>query len=110
MPEAEQKEFLEGLGLGEPARNGFIRLAYATLDLISFLTAGDDECRAWTVRRGSVARKAAGEIHTDIERGFIRAEVYRLDDLDRGSEARRAQGARASCASRARTTSCRTAT
>jgi len=88
MPEAEQKDFLEGLGMGEPARYGFIRLAYGTLDLISFLTAGEDECRAWTVRRGSAARKAAGVIHSDIERGFIRAEVYRVDDLVAlGSEA-----------------------
>jgi GTP-binding protein YchF len=77
----EQAEFLEGLGLGEPARNEFIRTAYRLLDLISFLTAGPDECRAWPVRRGSSAPKAAGKVHSDIERGFIRAEVYQLDDL-----------------------------
>jgi ribosome-binding ATPase len=85
---ADQAEFLEGLGLGEPARNSFIRTAYGLLDLISFLTAGEDECRAWPIRRGISARKAAGKIHSDIERGFIRAEVYRLEDLaEEGSEA-----------------------
>ncbi|MBN2798638.1 MAG: redox-regulated ATPase YchF [Deltaproteobacteria bacterium] len=88
MDEEEQVEFLQELGLGEPARNPFIREAYALLDLISFLTAGQDECRAWTVRRGSNARKAAGRIHSDIERGFIRAEVYRVDELEEaGTEA-----------------------
>lgn len=88
MPAAEQADFLDGLGLGEPARNAFIRTAYAMMDLISFLTAGEDECRAWTVRRGTNARKAAGRIHSDLERGFIRAEVYRPEDLVQyGSEA-----------------------
>lgn len=84
----DQKEFLEGLGLGEPARNPFVREAYRLLDLISFLTAGEDECRAWPIRRGTVAKKAAGKVHSDIERGFIRAEVYRPEDLKEvGSEA-----------------------
>jgi GTP-binding protein YchF len=87
MSAEEQREFLVGLGLGEPARNVFIRTAYRLLDLISFLTAGPDECRAWPIRRGTVARKAAGKVHSDIERGFIRAEIYRLDDLkDAGNE------------------------
>lgn len=94
MAPEEQREFLEGLGLGEPARNVFIRAAYRLLDLISFLTAGPDECRAWPLRRGTVARKAAGKVHSDIERGFIRAEIYRIDDLKAaGSEAAlKAQG------------------
>lgn len=85
----DQKEFLDGLGLGEPARNVFVRAAYRLLDYISFLTAGPDECRAWTIRRGTAARKAAGKVHSDIERGFIRAEIYTLDDLKaaNGSEA-----------------------
>jgi GTP-binding protein YchF len=78
----EQTEFLEGLGIGEPARNEFIRTAYRLLDLISFLTAGPDECRAWPIRRGTMARKAAGKVHSDIERGFIRAEVYQLAELE----------------------------
>lgn len=81
MPAEDQADFLEGLGLGEPARNDFVRAAYGSLDLISFLTAGEDECRAWTIRRGTNARKAAGRIHSDLERGFIRAEVYRVEDL-----------------------------
>ncbi|MCA9665331.1 MAG: DUF933 domain-containing protein [Myxococcales bacterium] len=84
----DQAEFLEGLGLGEPARDEFIRQAYRLLDLISFLTAGPDECRAWPIRRGTVARKAAGKVHSDIERGFIRAEIYQLEELlEHGSEA-----------------------
>jgi GTP-binding protein YchF len=81
MPAEEQKDFLDGLGLGEPARNVFLRSAYDLLDLISFLTAGPDECRSWPIRRGTVARKAAGKVHSDIERGFIRAEIYRPEDL-----------------------------
>ncbi|MBW2735604.1 MAG: redox-regulated ATPase YchF [Deltaproteobacteria bacterium] len=84
----DQAEFLEGLGLGEPARHEFVRAAYRLLDLISFLTAGPDECRAWPIHRGTIARKAAGKVHSDIERGFIRAEVYRLEDLEEhGTEA-----------------------
>jgi len=81
LPPAEQADFLQGLGIGEPARNEFIRTAYRLLDLISFLTAGPDECRAWPIRRGTPARKAAGKVHSDIERGFIRAEIYRPEDL-----------------------------
>jgi len=88
MEPEEQEEFLAEMELGEPARNEFIRAAFTRLDLISFLTAGPDECRAWPVRRGSNARTSAGTIHSDLERGFIRAEVYRLDDLEaHGSEA-----------------------
>jgi len=86
---ADREAFLADLGLAEPARDRFIRASYALLDLISFLTAGDDECRAWPIRRGTAARKAAGRIHSDIERGFIRAEVMAFDDFVRlGSEAK----------------------
>jgi len=85
----EQREFLQDLGIVEPARDRFIRAAYSLLDLISFLTAGEDECRAWSIRRGTSAHKAAGVIHSDIERGFIRAEVVRFEDLiELGSEVR----------------------
>ena len=77
----DRAAFLADLGLAEPARDRFIRDSYALLDLISFLTSGEDECRAWPIRRGTVARKAAGKIHSDIERGFIRAEVVAFDDL-----------------------------
>ncbi len=85
----EQREFLKDLGINEPARDRFIRAAYSLLDLISFLTTGEDECRAWSIKRGTTAHKAAGAIHSDIERGFIRAEVTRFEDLiELGSEAR----------------------
>ena len=90
----EQREFLQDLGIAEPARDRFIRAAYSLLDLVSFLTSGEDECRAWSIKRGTTAHKAAGVIHSDIERGFIRAEVTRFEDLaELGSEARcREQG------------------
>ena len=71
----DQAAFLEDLGLAEPALARFIRTAYGLLDLISFFTVGEDEVRAWTIRRGTTARPAAGRIHSDLERGFIRAEV-----------------------------------
>jgi GTP-binding protein YchF len=77
----DRAAFLADLGLTESARDRFLRASYALLDLISFLTAGEDECRAWPIRRGTVARKAAGRIHSDIERGFIRAEVMAYDDF-----------------------------
>src|SRR5687767_6148317 len=73
--------FREELGLTEPGLDRVIRTSYALLGLISFLTAGEDECRAWTIRRGTRAQLAAGAIHSDIERGFIRAEVVAFDDL-----------------------------
>jgi hypothetical protein len=81
MPEDEQLEFATSLGLDEPARNRFIRAAYELIDLVSMLTVGPDECRAWPVARGSRAVRAAGKIHSDIERGFIRAEVIDWKDL-----------------------------
>jgi len=89
MPADERHEFYEALGLGESARARFVRAALQLLDLITMLTVGPDECRAWAVRAGSAAPKAAGKIHSDIERGFIRAEVVRWDELlDLGSEAK----------------------
>ena len=88
MDEDEQPDFLESLGLAEPARGRFIRAAYALTDLVSMLTVGPDECRAWPIPRGTAAAPAAGKIHSDIERGFIRAEVVRWQDLvELGSEA-----------------------
>jgi hypothetical protein len=71
------------LGIGEPALDRCIRASYHLLGRISFFTVGEDECRAWTLRRGTPARKAAGVIHSDIERGFIRAEVVQYDVLVR---------------------------
>jgi ribosome-binding ATPase YchF (GTP1/OBG family) len=69
------------LGLEEPAQDRLIREVYALLDLISFLTAGEDEVRAWTCERGTHAPRAAGKIHSDLSRGFIRAEVVAYDDF-----------------------------
>jgi GTP-binding protein YchF len=77
----DAKAFREDLGLAEPGLDRVIRTSYALLGLVSFLTAGDDECRAWTIRKGTRAQQAAGAIHSDIERGFIRAEVVAYDDL-----------------------------
>lgn len=89
MPEEDQSEFLAELGLDEPASHRFVRGAFELIDLISMLTAGPDECRAWPVPRGAPAPRAAGKIHSDIERGFIRAEVIRVEDLlELGSEAK----------------------
>jgi hypothetical protein len=86
---AEQQEFVASLDLEEPASYRFIRGAYELIDLISMLTAGPDECRAWPVPSGTAAPRAAGKIHSDIERGFIRAEVVRWEDLvELGSEAK----------------------
>ncbi len=85
---AEQQEFLREMGLEEPALSRFIRTAYGLLDLISFFTVGPEDVRAWTIRRGTDARRAAGKIHSDMERGFIRAEVIPYETFtELGSEA-----------------------
>ncbi|MFQ3589555.1 MAG: redox-regulated ATPase YchF [Chloracidobacterium sp.] len=85
----EQGDFLRDLGLTAPARDRFIVAAYGLLDLMSFLTAGEDECRAWPIQRGTKAQRAAGKIHSDIERGFIRAEVIAYADfITYGSESK----------------------
>jgi hypothetical protein len=86
---ADRPDFLASAGLTEPGLNEVIRTGYRLLGLITFLTAGEDECRAWTLKKGLSAPKAAGVIHTDFERGFIRAEVIWWEDLIRlGSEAK----------------------
>lgn len=77
----DQMEFLTDIGLAEPGVNKVIRAAYQMLDLISFFTVGGKENRAWTIRKGMRAPQAAGVIHSDLERGFIRAEVIKYDDL-----------------------------
>jgi len=84
LPENEQKEYLDALGIAEPARNVVIRAAYAALGAISFFTVGEDEVRAWTISAGDNALAAAGRIHSDLARGFIRAEVLAFDDLIAG--------------------------
>ena len=77
----EKKMFLDDLGIAESGLDRLIKASYALLGLISFLTSGEDECRAWTIKKGTKAPQAAGKIHTDFERGFIRAEVVNFDDL-----------------------------
>ncbi len=90
----EAKAFLDDLGIEEPALNKLIKVSYNLLGLISFLTAGEDEVRAWTISKGTEAQKAAGKIHSDIERGFIRAELVSYDDFiaDGGMAAARDKG------------------
>ena len=81
MSAEEQTEFLKGMGLPDRALDRLLRAAYRLLGLISFLTAGEDECRAWSIPAGTPAVRAAGAIHTDIEKGFIRAEVVSFETL-----------------------------
>lgn len=86
LDEDEKAMFLEELGLKESGLEKLIKASYSLLGLISFLTAGEDECRAWTIRKGTKAPQAAGKIHSDFERGFIKAEVVNYQDLlDNGS-------------------------
>jgi len=83
----ERKMFLDELGLDEPGVNRLIRSAYALLNLQTYFTAGVKEVRAWTIHKGSTAPQAAGVIHSDFEKGFIRAEVMKYDDyVNYGSE------------------------
>jgi GTP-binding protein YchF len=81
LPAAERQEFLASVGLAEPGLNALVRAAYEMLGLATYFTAGEDECRAWTIKRGWKAPQAAGVIHTDFERGFIKADVMRIEDL-----------------------------
>ena len=81
LPEEDANEYLESLGLPELGADRVIQVGYRLLNLITFLTAGEDEVRAWTVTKGAKAPEAAGKIHSDIERGFIRAEVTRFEDF-----------------------------
>ena len=77
----EKKMFLDDLGIAESGLDRLVKASYTLLGLISFLTSGEDECRAWTIKRGTKAPQAAGKIHSDFERGFIRAEVVSYEDL-----------------------------
>ncbi len=81
LDDSERAEFMSGLGISEPARDRILRLAWDRLGLIVFFTVGDDECRAWAIRRGDNAVTAAEKIHSDIARGFIRAETTAYDDF-----------------------------
>jgi hypothetical protein len=88
LSDEDARLFMDDLGIAEPSRGRVIRLTYALLGLFSFFTAGEDECRAWTLRTGSTAVDAAGAIHSDLARGFIRAQVIGHEDLlDAGSMA-----------------------
>ncbi len=85
--EADRKEFLADAGLEEPGVSKLVRSAYSLLNLVSFFTVGPKEIRAWTIRKGSTAPEAAGAIHSDLQRGFIRAEVMKYEDfITLGSE------------------------
>jgi hypothetical protein len=81
MSAEDAAEFLKEYGIADSAMDRMIRLSYEVLGLLSFFTVGEDEVRAWTIRRGTPAVEAAGVIHTDIQKGFIRAEVIAYDDL-----------------------------
>jgi len=81
LEDDERAEFLAELGLEESGLDQLIRAGYRLLGLITFFTAGPSEVKAWTIRKGTRAQRAAGKIHTDMERGFIRAEVVSFDDL-----------------------------
>jgi len=81
LSDDEAKAFLKDLGIEEPALNKLIDLSYDLLGFISFLTSGEDEVRAWTIKKGTDAQRAAGKIHSDIERGFIRAEIVAYNDF-----------------------------
>ncbi len=83
LPPEERQDYLDSLGLTEPGLDRLIRAGYQLLDLITFFTAGPKEARAWTVRKGTLAPQAAGAIHTDFEKGFIRAETISYDDFVR---------------------------
>ena len=81
LDDDEKAMFLEDLGLSESGLDKLVRASYKLLNLMSLLTAGEDECRAWTIKVGTKAPQAAGKIHTDFERGFIKAEVVNYKDL-----------------------------
>ena len=88
LSDEEKKEYLDDLGVSSSGLDKLVAASYSLLGLISFLTAGEDECRAWTIKKGTKAPQAAGKIHTDFERGFIKAEVVNYQDLlDCGSYA-----------------------
>ncbi|MBN2726880.1 redox-regulated ATPase YchF [Candidatus Mcinerneyibacteriota bacterium] len=81
LPGEDREAFLQEMNISEPATEKVVRATYDLLGLISFFTTGEDEVKAWTIRKGTVARAAAGEIHSDIERGFIKAELVHYEDF-----------------------------
>lgn len=109
LPPEEQVDYLDAIGLAEPGLNRVIRAGYALLGLVTYFTVGPKEARARTIVKGTRAPQAAGVIHTDFEKGFIRAETIAYDDYV-GLKGRRARAMPASCGWKARSTSFRTAT
>jgi ribosome-binding ATPase YchF (GTP1/OBG family) len=109
MDDADRDMFLEELGLEEPGLNRLIRAGFKLLGLQTYFTAGVKEVRAWTIHVGDTAPQAAGVIHTDFERGFIRAQTIAFDDFI-STRANKAPRKPARCAPKARNTSSRTAT
>ncbi|NPA58169.1 MAG: redox-regulated ATPase YchF [Aquificae bacterium] len=91
IPKEERKELLEAYGLKEPGLNKMIKTGYSLLDLITYFTAGEKEARAWTIKKGTKAPQAAGEIHSDFERGFIAAEVINYEDLIKAGSLQKAK-------------------
>ena len=83
IDESDKNEFLESLNLSEPGLNKLIREGYNALELITFFTSGPKESKAWTIKRGSLAPHAAGKIHTDFEKGFIKAETISYEELNK---------------------------
>ena len=105
VPE-ERHEFLDHMGVKESGLEALVHAAYKLLDLETFFTAGPKEARAWTIHRGATAPQAAGKIHSDFERGFIRAETIAYDDYV-ACGASRAHAALAKCGAKAKTMSYR---
>lgn len=93
LPPDDRKAFLEDLGVSEPAKDRLVRVCYDAVGLVSFLTVGEDEVRAWSIKKGSDAVEAAGKIHTDIARGFIRAETVAYNDLRTAGDMKGAKAA-----------------
>jgi ribosome-binding ATPase YchF (GTP1/OBG family) len=110
MGDEDKALFLHEMGQDEPGLNRLIRAAFKLLGLQTYFTAGVKEVRAWTIHVGDTAPQAAGVIHTDFERGFIRAQTIAFDDFMSPSGANRAPRTTARCAPKARNTSSRTAT
>jgi hypothetical protein len=91
LPQEEQADFLKEMGIERPARERFIRSAYDMMNFISFFTVGEDEVRAWTVTAGAKAPQAAGKIHSDLERGFIRADIVGYADFEKAGSLSKAR-------------------
>ena len=110
LDDAEASEMMKAYGLKESGRDRLIQASYRLLGLISFLTCGEPECRAWTIERGMTAQKAAGAIHSDIEKEFHQGGRREVGGPAQAQEASRRRERRRRCGSKAKSTSCRMAT